>query len=532
MRKYVVRTLTNPKNEPRTSQARTPHHLLNGTITPNGLHFVVSRTGFPDIDPDKHRLVIHGLVKQPLVFTLEALARYPMVSRINFVECGGNSAPLYNKDPVQANVQAIHGLVSCSEWTGVRLSTLLEETGIDPKAKWLLAEGADGPSMNRSIPIAKALDDAMIALYQNGERIAPSNGYPMRLLVPGYEGNMNVKWLHRIKLVEAPVMAINETMQYTYRVAGPKIWQFFFPMEVKSFITHPSPGLTLKEPGYYEISGLAYSGNGRIAKVMVSADGGKSWGEAALDAPVFEQGVDQVPHALALGRPAGGSAKSRLGRSRQYTADPRRDVCRARRAQGERPGDCVPDGTHERHHELGHRRQRGDQACICVRFWLVAVPLGLMVGAATAIAADRPGLGKPVTEADLALWDISVAPDGAGLPSGSGTPAQGAIVYAQKCELCHGKEGPRGRSMPRSSGPQRTVANYVPHATTIFDFTRRAMPWQQPKSLTNDEVYAVTAYILSLNKIIGDNEVMSAESLPNVQMPNRDGFVSRYPEKH
>ena len=289
--KNVVRTLTNPKNEPRTSQARTPHHLLNGTITPNGLHFVVSRTGFPDIDPDKHRLAIHGLVKQPLVFTLDALARYPMVSRINFVECGGNSAPLYNKDPVQANVQAIHGLVSCSEWTGVRMSTLLEETGIDPKAKWLLAEGADGPSMNRSIPIAKALDDVMIALYQNGERIAPSNGYPMRLLVPGYEGNMNVKWLHRIKLVEAPVMAINETMQYTYRVAGPKIWQFFFPMEVKSFVTHPSPGLMLKEPGYYEISGLAYSGNGRIAKVMVSADGGSSWGEAALDAPVLSKAL-------------------------------------------------------------------------------------------------------------------------------------------------------------------------------------------------------------------------------------------------
>ena len=168
----VVRTLTNPKNEPRTSKARTPHHLLNGTITPNGLHFVVSRTGFPDIDPAKHRLAIHGLVKQPLVFTLDALARYPMVSRIHFVECGGNSAPLYSKDPVQANVQAIHGLLSCSEWTGVRLSTLLEETGIDPKAKWLLAEGADGPSMNRSIPLAKALDDAMIALYQNGERIS------------------------------------------------------------------------------------------------------------------------------------------------------------------------------------------------------------------------------------------------------------------------------------------------------------------------------------------------------------------------
>jgi sulfane dehydrogenase subunit SoxC len=286
-----VRTLTNPNGEPRTQQARTPHHLLNGTITPNGLHFVVARTGFPDIDPDKHRLVIHGLVKQPLVFDLDALARYPMITRVNFVECGGNSAQLFSKDPVQANVQAIHGLLSCSEWAGIRLSTLLEETGIDPKAKWLIAEGADGPSMNRSIPIAKALDDAMIALYQNGERINPAQGYPMRLLVPGYEGNMNVKWLHRIKLVESPVMAINETMQYTYRVAGPKIWQFFFPQEVKSFITRPSPGLRLKGPGFYEISGLAYSGNGRIAKVMVSADGGKSWGEAGLDAPVLSKAL-------------------------------------------------------------------------------------------------------------------------------------------------------------------------------------------------------------------------------------------------
>src|SRR5712672_1612600 len=285
----VVRTLTNPNNDPRTSNARTPHHLLNGTITPNGLHFVVARTGFPDIDPDKHRLVIHGLVKQPLVFNLETLARYPMVSRINFVECGGNSASLYNKDPVPANVQAIHGLVSCSEWTGVRLSTLLEETGIDPKAKWLLAEGADGPSMNRSIPIAKALDDVMIALYQNGERIAPSNGYPMRLLVPGYEGNMNVKWLHRIKLVEAPVMAINETKQYTELLPSGKAWQFFFPQEVKSFITRPSPGLTLKGSGFYEISGLAYSGNGPINRVEVSADGGKSWALAALDAPVLSK---------------------------------------------------------------------------------------------------------------------------------------------------------------------------------------------------------------------------------------------------
>jgi sulfane dehydrogenase subunit SoxC len=289
--KNVVRTLSNPKGEPRTQHARTPHHLLNGTITPNGLHFVISRTGFPDIDPDKHRLVIHGLVKRPLVFSLEALARYPMVSRVTFVECGGNSGPLYNKDPIQADVQAIHGLLSCAEWTGVRLSTLLEETGIDPKAKWFIAEGADGPSMNRSIPLAKALDDAIVALYQNGERINPGNGYPMRLLVPGYEGNMNVKWLHRIKLLESPIMAINETKEYTMLRPDGTAWQFYYPQEVKSFITNPSPGLTLKGPGFYEISGLAYSGNGRIAKVLVSADAGQSWAPAALQEPVLSKAL-------------------------------------------------------------------------------------------------------------------------------------------------------------------------------------------------------------------------------------------------
>ena len=287
--KNVVRTLSNPNLEPRGSAARTPHHLLNGTITPNGLHFVIARGGETEIDPDKHRFVIHGLVKEPKVYTLDALHRYPMVSRISFVECGGNSAPLYSKEPIQASVQALHGLCSCAEWTGVMLSTLLEETGIDPRAKWFIAEGADLPTMNRSIPIAKALDDAMIALYQNGERINPANGYPMRLLLPGYEGNMNVKWLRRIKLVEEPVMAINETKQYTILRPDGKAWQFYFPQEVKSFITHPSPGLNVKGPGFYEISGISFSGNGRIAKVEVSADGGKSWAKAALQAPVLSK---------------------------------------------------------------------------------------------------------------------------------------------------------------------------------------------------------------------------------------------------
>jgi sulfane dehydrogenase subunit SoxC len=283
----IVRTLSNPKGEPRTSHARTPHHLINGTFTPNGLHFTIVHSGTPDIDPDKHRLVIHGLVKRPLVFTLDSLARYAMVSRMTFVECGGNSAPMFSKEPIQASVQALHGLASCAEWTGVPLSTLLEETGVDPKAKWIVAEGADSLALSRSVPMTKALDDAMIALYQNGERLMPGNGYPMRLLLPGWEGNMNVKFLRRLKLVEQPAMSYYETRTYSQILPGGKAYRFYFLQEVKSFITHPSFGLKLNGPGLYEISGVAYSGTGRISKVLVSADGGASWGEAALQEPVL-----------------------------------------------------------------------------------------------------------------------------------------------------------------------------------------------------------------------------------------------------
>jgi len=165
--KGVGRALADPNVGPRVNVARTPHHMLNGTNTPNGLHFVVAYGGAPDIDPIKHHLVIHGLVNQPMVFTLDALARYPMISRAAFIECAGNSSGLFFPEPVQASVQALHGLVSCAEWTGVKLSTLFEETGLEPRAKWFIAEGADAHRMSRSVPVAKALDDAMIALLRN-----------------------------------------------------------------------------------------------------------------------------------------------------------------------------------------------------------------------------------------------------------------------------------------------------------------------------------------------------------------------------
>jgi sulfane dehydrogenase subunit SoxC len=287
--KDVVRTLSNPKGEFRNSHARTPHHLLSGTVTPNSLHFSINHCGVPDIDPALHKLVIHGKVRQPLEFTLESLSRYPLVTRMAFVECAGNSAPMFSNEPMQVTAQAIHGLVSNSEWAGVALSTLLDEAGVDRNAKWLVAEGADAQLLDRSIPMKKAYDDAIVAIYQNGERLMPGNGYPMRLLVPGYQGNMNVKFLRRIKVVEQPAMTFFETKNYSQILPGGKTWRFHFLMEVKSFITHPSFGQSLKEPGYYAISGVAYSGAGRIAKVMVSADGGKSWGEAALQGPVHDK---------------------------------------------------------------------------------------------------------------------------------------------------------------------------------------------------------------------------------------------------
>jgi sulfane dehydrogenase subunit SoxC len=287
--KNVTRALSNPEGEFRNSHARTPHQLLNGTITPNSLHFSINHCGIPDIDPAQHKLVIHGMVRQPLEFTLETLSRYPLVTRPHFVECAGNSAGMFSNEPIQTTAGLLHGLVSNSEWTGVPLSTLLDEAGIDPKAKWLVAEGGDAQHLDRSIPVKKAYDDALIAIYQNGERLMPGNGYPMRLLVPGYQGNMNVKFLHRLKAVDQPAYTYFETKNYSQILPGGKTWRFHFLMEVKSFITFPSFGQHLKEPGFYAISGVAYSGAGRIARVMVSADGGKSWGEAALQGPVHDK---------------------------------------------------------------------------------------------------------------------------------------------------------------------------------------------------------------------------------------------------
>lgn len=272
---------------PGAGVSMTPLHQLKGTITPNGLHFERHHNGVPDIDPAGHKLLIHGLVAKNLTFEVDDLLRYPMTSRVCFIECSGNSFFNAFDEPQQMPCGMIHGLVSCSEWTGVSLATLLDESGVDPAGAWLLAEGADAAGMSRSVPMAKAMDDAIIALYQNGERIRPEQGYPMRLLLPGFEGNMSVKWLRRLKVTEGPTHTKDETSKYTDLMPDGTSRQFTYTMGVKSAITHPSFGMTMSGPGLYEISGLAWSGAGKIEKVEISADGGESWAEAVLQDPVL-----------------------------------------------------------------------------------------------------------------------------------------------------------------------------------------------------------------------------------------------------
>jgi sulfane dehydrogenase subunit SoxC len=289
--RLVERQFTLRDGREGTGASRTPHHLLAGTITPNGLHFERHHAGVPEVNPTAWELLIHGLVQRPLVFGLDELHRYPMESHIRFVECTGNSGGLSADEPAETTAGGIHGLLSCSEWTGVRLAVLLEEAGVDPSAQWILAEGADAAAMSRSVPLEKGWDDAIVALYQNGERIRPEQGYPMRLLLPGYEGNMNVKWLHRLKLTAGPTYTKDETSKYTDLLPSGRARIFTVHVGAKSFITQPSMGYPLPGPATYEITGLAWSGHGRVAKVEVSADAGATWADAALIEPVLPKAL-------------------------------------------------------------------------------------------------------------------------------------------------------------------------------------------------------------------------------------------------
>lgn len=268
------------------NRSRTPLQLLHGIVTPSALHFERHHNGIPLINPARHRLLIHGLVERPLVFTVDDIKRFPSVSRLAFIECSGNSGSEW-KEPGKNTVQDIHGLTSTSEWTGVPLAVLLREVGMKPEARWMLAEGGDAAALTRSIPIAPMLDQALVCYAQNGEALRPEQGYPLRLLLPGWEGNTNIKWLRRLKLGAAPFMTREETARYTDLMPDGTARQFTMEMEAKSVITSPSGGERIRERGFLEIRGLAWSGRGRVTAVEVSVDGGKHWAAAELQDPVL-----------------------------------------------------------------------------------------------------------------------------------------------------------------------------------------------------------------------------------------------------
>ena len=265
----------------------TPLHQQHGTVTPNGLIFERHHSGVPEINPDEHRFAIHGMVRQPLVFTMADLMKYPSVSRFYFMECSGNGLTDWLKS-ASKTVQQSHGLLSCAQWTGVPVSTLLQEAGALPGATWALAEGADGSAHARSIPMQKLLDDALIVYAANGEMLRAENGYPLRLFIPGWEGNVSIKWLRRLKLGDRPWHLRSETARYTDPMPDGKWRQFSFEMEAKSVITSPSGGMNIK-PGEIEILGFAWSGRGKIRAVDVTTDGGRTWREAALEEPVMDK---------------------------------------------------------------------------------------------------------------------------------------------------------------------------------------------------------------------------------------------------
>ncbi len=289
---------------PESSISFTPLADLQGIITPNGLHFCRHHAGVADINPEDHRLIIHGLVDRQLMFTMADIKRMPAVSRIHFVECAANGGMEWRGAQLEA-VQFTHGMISCCEWTGVKMSTLLDEVGIKPAAKWLLAEGADAAGMTRSIPMHKALEDCIVVYAQNGEMLRPEQGYPLRLLVPGWEGNMSIKWLRRIEVGDQPWHTREETSKYTDLMPSGKARQFTWFQECNSVITSPSMEKSIDGKGFVEITGLAWTGQGKIKRVDVSVDGGKNWQSAQIDGPVLDKALTRFRMAWRWdGKPA------------------------------------------------------------------------------------------------------------------------------------------------------------------------------------------------------------------------------------
>ncbi|CAG9932707.1 putative sulfite dehydrogenase subunit SoxC [Candidatus Nitrotoga arctica] len=267
--------------------SKTPLNKLVGTITPSDLHYERSHSGVPNLNPIKHRLLIHGMTKKALVLTVDDLKTMPAVSRIAFIECSGNGWENWKQADESLTVQNTHGLISTNEWTGVPLGFLIDIVGMQPEATWMLAEGGDAAGMARSIPMTdEIMNEAIVAYAQNGEPLRPAHGFPIRLLIPGWEGNLSVKWLRRLKFGNQPFMTRWETARYTSLMPNGKARQFQLRQEINSVITSPSGMMEIK-PGYNRITGLAWSGHGKIKDVEISTDAGKTWSSAQLNYPVL-----------------------------------------------------------------------------------------------------------------------------------------------------------------------------------------------------------------------------------------------------
>ncbi|MBI1207088.1 MAG: sulfite dehydrogenase [Azospirillum sp.] len=273
----------------------TPLHELEGIVTPSGVCFERHHAGAPDIGPAEHRLMIHGLVERPLVLTMAELRRFPPVTRFYFLECAANSGMEWRGAQLNG-VQFTHGMIHCVQYAGVPLRTLLEECGVKPAGKWLLAEGADAAAMTRSLPIEKALDDCLVAYTMNGERLRREQGYPLRLVVPGWEGNVWVKWLRRLEIGDQPWYQREETSKYTDLMPDGRARQFSWLMEPKSVIVNPSPQAPLTARGANVLRGFAWTGNGLVKRVDVSLDGGINWTPARLEGPLLPKCLTQFYH--------------------------------------------------------------------------------------------------------------------------------------------------------------------------------------------------------------------------------------------
>lgn len=277
--------------DPVSSVNFTPLHELDGIITPNGLCFERHHGGTAQVDPASYRLMLNGLVDRELVFTLEDLKRFPRENKVYFLECAANSGMEWRGAQLNG-CQFTHGMIHNVMYTGVRLKTIIDEAGLKPSAKWMLAEGGDASAMTRSIPIEKALDDCMVAFKMNGEALRPEQGYPARLVVPGWEGNMWIKWLRRLEFGDQPWHQREETSKYTDLLADGQARRFTWEMDAKSVITSPSPQAPITHgKGPLVITGVAWSGRGTIPRVDVSIDGGRNWTQARMSGPSFDRSM-------------------------------------------------------------------------------------------------------------------------------------------------------------------------------------------------------------------------------------------------